>query len=120
VEKSPENFVDGMTDRQTDGQTDRQMGIKPIVPSGYTGRGLINGYLSSSPTLSSSSSVDDSALSSASSSIIANLKHRQFCETFIHMVCCLTLVKVTADIQEFLKRHRIFSILCMLKNFEYW
>jgi hypothetical protein len=29
VEKSPENFVDGQT------------GIKPIVPSGYTGRGLI-------------------------------------------------------------------------------
>jgi hypothetical protein len=35
VEKSPENFVDGRTDRQT--------GIKPIVPSGYTGRELIIG-----------------------------------------------------------------------------
>jgi hypothetical protein len=29
--------VDGRTDGQMDGQT----GIKPIVPSGYTGRGLI-------------------------------------------------------------------------------
>jgi hypothetical protein len=28
--------VDGQTDRRTD----RQTGIKPIVPSGYTGRGL--------------------------------------------------------------------------------
>jgi hypothetical protein len=36
AEKSPENLVDGRTDRQTD----RQMGIKPIVSSGYTGRGL--------------------------------------------------------------------------------
>jgi hypothetical protein len=27
----------------TDRQTDRQTGIKPIVPSGYTGRGLITG-----------------------------------------------------------------------------
>jgi hypothetical protein len=34
AEKGPVNFVDGQTDRQT--------GIKPIVPSGYTGRGLIN------------------------------------------------------------------------------
>jgi hypothetical protein len=40
--------IDGRTDRQTDRQTnrhtdihtDRQTGIKPIVPSGYTGRGL--------------------------------------------------------------------------------
>jgi hypothetical protein len=37
AEKNPENFVDGWTD----GQTARQMGIKPIVTSGYTGRGLI-------------------------------------------------------------------------------
>jgi hypothetical protein len=30
------------TDGQTDGRTDGQTGIKPIVPSGYTGRGLIS------------------------------------------------------------------------------
>jgi hypothetical protein len=28
------------TDGQIDRRTDRQTGIKPIVPSGYTGRGL--------------------------------------------------------------------------------
>jgi hypothetical protein len=33
--------VDGRTDRQTDGRTDGQTCLKPIVPSGYTGRGLI-------------------------------------------------------------------------------
>jgi hypothetical protein len=32
----------GLTDRQTARRMDGQMGIKPIVPSGYTGRGLIN------------------------------------------------------------------------------
>ena len=36
TEKSLENRVDGMTDRQTDRRTRR----KPIVPSGFTGRGL--------------------------------------------------------------------------------
>jgi hypothetical protein len=35
-------WTDGQTDRQTDRRTDGQTGIKPIVPSGYTGRGLIN------------------------------------------------------------------------------
>ena len=30
-----------VTDRRTDGQTDRQTECKPIVPSGFTGGGLI-------------------------------------------------------------------------------
>ena len=37
TEKSPENPVDG----RTDGQTDWQTATKPIVPPGFTSRGLI-------------------------------------------------------------------------------
>jgi hypothetical protein len=33
--------VDGRTDGKTARQTDGQTGIKPILPSGYFGRGLI-------------------------------------------------------------------------------
>ena len=33
--------TDRLTDRQTDGQTDGQTECKPIVPSGFTGGGLI-------------------------------------------------------------------------------
>ena len=35
------SVTDRQTDRQTDGQTDGQTECKPIVPSGFTGGGLI-------------------------------------------------------------------------------